>query len=183
MIQQAVARVIEITPDHGHRHQGRYHRQEQQGAEQALAADQPVIDQQRRAQRQTGRERPAHSHEIQRVLERRPEQRIAQQAAVIVQPDEAQAIRPGQRVEIEIGKAQQQRSRDRREKEHADDRQRGREKPDGGVDAAPRAHGADAAGKDRSSSQRRLARIWSTSRSSAVRASASLSRPRTASSA
>ena len=121
VVDQAIARVEEIAPDHRDGDDRRYHRREQRSAEETLEARELRIEQQRRAERDRDRKRDAGQHEIERVAERFPEQRRLQDIDVVAEADEAQVAQVGQRVEIEVGQAQRERGEHRDEEERADD--------------------------------------------------------------
>ena len=196
VVQQPIARVVEVAPHHRHRHQRRDHRQEERGAKEAGEAGQAGVHQQRRAERNRHRQRPTHDHEIKSVAERGPEQRALQQLQIVVETDEAQPVQIAQRVDIEIGEAQQQRRQHRQEEKHRDQQQRRGEKnpgAQGGVafgtlhrsllsPAGGRGTGGESC-TPRLNSQRRFSRIRSTSRSSAASASSGLTCRRIARSA
>ncbi len=127
VVDEAIARVEEIAPDHRDRDDRRHDRREQRGAEESLEARKLRIEQQRRAERQRDRQRHADQHEVQRVAERFPEQRRLQDVEVVAEPDEAQVAKIGERVEIEIGQAERERGEHRHDEERADDDERRRD--------------------------------------------------------
>src|SRR3546814_10353618 len=61
---------------------------------------------------QRDRERHAEDDELGGVAQRLPEQRRVGERDVIIEPDEAQIAEIGERVDVEIGEAQEQRRRD-----------------------------------------------------------------------
>ena len=75
VVEEAVARVIEVPPDDRDRDERRDERREVDRAEEALKRTSFAVDEQRGAERHGDRERPADEREIERVAERLPEQR------------------------------------------------------------------------------------------------------------
>ena len=120
VVDQTVARVEQIAPDHRDCDHRGHDRSEQRGAEQALEAGETGVEQQRGCERYRDRSRHADHDEIKRVAKRFPEQRCAQQVEVVAEPDEAQVVQVGERVEIEIGEAQRERREHRQHEECAD---------------------------------------------------------------
>ena len=123
-------------------------------------------------------QRHAEHDEPHGVAHRLPEQRIGHQALVIVEPDEAQIVEIGERVNVEIGEAQQQRRERGKDEEQPDRGQRGR-----GHQPPGAGFGADGGQAHRASIQRRFSSKRSARRSISVTASSSVARPRTNSSA
>ena len=107
MVQEAVARVVEVAPDDRHRHQRGHHRREVDGAEQLRAARQLGVDQQRRGQRHRApTAAPPSDNEVQRVPERVPELAVGEEAArSCLSPTKRAVARRADRVDVEVGEA------------------------------------------------------------------------------
>ena len=182
--------MVEIAPHDRHRHQRRDHRQEKRSAKKTRKAGQPGVHQQRRAERDRYRQRPADEDEIKGIAERRPEQMALQQVQIVVETDKTQPVQIAQRVNVEIAEAQQQRGQHRREEKYRDQQQRRGQKNAGAQGGMAFGTGhralpsfAGEGGAPRLNSQRRFSRIRSTSRSSAASASSTVTCRRIARSA
>ena len=90
VVQEAVARVEDVAPHDRDRDQRRDHRREVHRAEHAAELRDLRIHEQRCAERRADRQRHAERDEVQRVAERFPEQRLAQQPRVVLEADPAQ---------------------------------------------------------------------------------------------
>ena len=72
------------------------------------------MQEQRGTERDDDRQRHADDHEIERVAERLPEERVLQEPRVVPEAHQTQVRDIGERVQIEIGEAQQQGRDDKR---------------------------------------------------------------------
>src|SRR5690606_13402499 len=116
--------------------------------------------------------------EQQAVRHRLPEQRVIEEALIILQPDKAQIANVGERINVKVGKAQDQRGGRGQEEEKEDRRERGaRHQPAGTgfLHAPPCRHSA----RPFSSIQRRFSSNRSARRSISRAASSTPWSPRT----
>ena len=99
------------------------------------------MEQERQTQGRKDGERSRTHYEHHGVPECLPEQRVACEPGIVVNPDEAQIREVPEGIDIEVGKAEQETPCERKEEEHQDDEKRRGDEPIAST-AALRGHAA-----------------------------------------
>ena len=134
MVEQSIARVIEVAPHDRDGDESRDEWREVDRPEQALEADELRAEEERGSKRHCDCERPADEREVESVPEREPEIGSSEELRVVRESYESRVAGIRDSVEVEIRNAEKKRCGDgKKEKDSDENESRREEEPGGGV--------------------------------------------------
>ena len=126
-VQEAEARVVDVLEDDRDGDERRDDGREERRPEKALEARDARVHEERRRERDGDRERAREEDEDERVPERRQEDGVRDERAVVREARHARVRRVRERVEVEVRRGEEERGRDREEEEDDDHEEARRE--------------------------------------------------------